>query len=156
MSAHAQAAIALLLGALLVLALPAPDAAAHTAGGRILSGKAAIAEFRFSDGSPMAFADVKVFSPSQELWLAGRADGAGRFAFMPDKAGEWALEAREAEGHSARLSLGIAADDLTTTALIPRYWGFVLLGSVALNLLLLSLPLSGRKSIFSFGTRSRL
>jgi nickel transport protein len=147
MTAHWRAARTLLLGWLLTLVLvPAPHATAHTAGGRILSGKAAIAEFRFSDGSPMAFADIKVFSPSQELWLAGRADGAGRFAFMPDKAGEWALEAREAEGHSARLSLAIAADDLATTALISRYWGFVLLGSVALNLLLLSLRFGRRPS----------
>jgi nickel transport protein len=98
---------AVLLGVLLVLT--PSDVVAHTASGRVLNGKAAITEFRFSDGSPMAFADVKVFAPSKELWLAGRADGAGRFAFMPDKAGEWALEAREAENHTARLTLTIDA-----------------------------------------------
>jgi hypothetical protein len=147
MTVCARAHAALLLGWLLFAALPSPQAAAHTAGGRILNGKAAITEFRFSDGSPMAFADVKVFAPaSTELWLAGRADGAGRFAFMPDKAGDWTVEAREAEGHSARLTVTIAAGDLTTAALIHRYWGFVLLGSVALNLLLLSLLFSGRRA----------
>jgi nickel transport protein len=146
MTAGLRAAAALLLGWLVLAALPS-QAAAHTAGGRILSGKAAITEFRFSDGSPMAFADVKVFAPSStELWLAGRADGAGRFAFMPDKAGDWTVEAREAEGHTARLTVTIAVGDLATAALIPRYWGFVLLGSVALNLLLLSLMLGGQKS----------
>jgi hypothetical protein len=65
---------------------------------------------------------------------------------MPDKAGDWTVEAREAEGHSARLTVTIAAGDLTTAALIHRYWGFVLLGSVALNLLLLSLLFSGRRA----------
>jgi hypothetical protein len=145
MTVCVRAGAALLLGWLALAALSS-QAAAHTAGGRILNGKAAITEFRFSDGSPMAFADVKVFAPSStELWLAGRADGSGRFAFMPDKAGDWTVEAREAEGHTALLTVTIAAGDLATAALIPRYWGFVLLGSVALNLLLLSLMFGSQK-----------
>jgi hypothetical protein len=51
-----------LVGLLLLLSLA--QAAAHTVSGRVLQGKASIVEFRFSDGSPMAFADVKVFAPS--------------------------------------------------------------------------------------------
>jgi len=130
---------------LLVLALLPPQPVAHTVSGRVLDGKAAIAEFRFSDGSPMAFADIKVFAPSKELWLAGRADGAGRFAFMPDNPGEWTLEAREAENHTARLALTVGASDLAATALIGRHWAFVLLGSFALNILLASLLLRARR-----------
>ena len=137
-------AAATLLGLSLTLLLPL-QATAHTVGGRVLDGKAAIAEFRFSDGSPMAFADIKVFAPSKELWLAGRADGAGRFAFMPDNPGEWTLEAREAENHTARLALTIGANDLAATALIGRHWAFVLLGSFALNILLASLLLRARQ-----------
>ena len=94
MSVAAIARALALVGGLL-LTLLSQQASAHTASGRVLNGKAAIAEFQFSNGSPMAFADVKVFAPSSELWLAGRADGAGRFAFMPDKPGQWTLEARE-------------------------------------------------------------
>ena len=94
----------------------------------------------------MAFADVKVFAPSKELWLAGRADGAGRFAFMPDNAGEWTLEAREAENHTARLTLTIDAADLAPTALIARHWAFVLLGSLALNIWLASMLLRHRRA----------
>jgi nickel transport protein len=135
---------ATLLGALLLL--PPSNAAAHTVNGRVLNGKAAIMEFRFSDGSPMAFADVKVFAPSKELWLAGRADGAGRFAFMPDNAGEWTLEAREAENHTARLTLTVNAADLTPAALIARHWAFVLLGSLALNIWLASMLLKYRRA----------
>jgi nickel transport protein len=144
MISFVPARTALLLGALLLL--PLSGAAAHTVSGRVLNGKAAVTEFRFSDGSPMAFADVKVFAPSKELWLAGRADGAGRFAFMPDKAGEWALEAREAENHTARLTLTIDAADLAPTALIARHWAFVLLGSLALNIWLGSILLRRRRA----------
>jgi nickel transport protein len=132
-----------LVGLLLLLSLA--QAAAHTVSGRVLQGKASIVEFRFSDGSPMAFADVKVFAPSKELWLAGRADGAGRFAFVPDSAGEWRLEAREAENHVAHLTLTVAAGDLAATALIGRHWAFVLLASFALNILLASLLLRRRR-----------
>jgi nickel transport protein len=135
--------VAALLGLLFALSLT--PVAAHTVSGRVLNGKAAIAEFRFSDGSPMAFADVKVFAPSKELWLAGRADGGGRFAFMPDSAGEWTLEAREAENHTARLTLTIAAGDLAASALIGRHWAFVLLASFALNILLVSILLRRRR-----------
>jgi hypothetical protein len=143
MIAGGPARAALLLVALL---LPPSGTAAHTVSGRVLNGKAAIAEFRFSDGSPMAFADVKVFAPSKELWLAGRADGAGRFAFMPDKAGEWTVEAREAENHTARLAVTVDATDLAPTALISRHWAFVLLGSLALNIWLASLLLKHRRA----------
>ena len=136
-------AAATLLGLSLTL-LPL-QVTAHTVSGRVLDGKAAIAEFRFSDGSPMAFADIKVFAPSKELWLAGRADGAGRFAFMPDNPGEWTLEAREAENHTARLALTVGANDLAATALIGRHWAFVLLGSFAVNILLASLLLRARQ-----------
>jgi hypothetical protein len=83
----------------------------------------------------MAYADVKVFAPSSELWLAGRAGGAGRFAFMPDNPGQWKIEAREAEeNHTAHLTLTVDAADLAPVALISRHWGFVLLGSFALNI----------------------
>ena len=145
MIAALPARTATLLGLLLALALTVTPAAAHTVSGRVLNGKAAITEFRFSDGSPMAFADIKVFAPSKELWLAGRADGAGRFAFMPDNAGEWTLEAREAENHTAHLTLTVGAGDLAATALIGRHWAFVLLVSFALNILLASLLLTKRR-----------
>jgi nickel transport protein len=135
-----------LLLALNVLGLSAPQAFAHGAGGRILSGNAVIAEFRFADGSPMAFADVKVHAPSRELWLGGRTDGAGKFAFVPDNPGEWTLEARDAEDHTARLVVTVGAGDLGAAAVIHRYWGYALLASFALNLLLLMTPL-GRRSL---------
>lgn len=145
MIARMSARAIVLLGALLVL--PVSSAAAHTVSGRVLDGNAAIVEFRFSGGSPMAFADIKVFAPSKELWLAGRADSAGRFAFIPDKAGEWTLEAREAENHTARLTLTVDGADLAPTALISRHWGFVLLGSLALNIWLASILLKHGRAI---------
>ena len=63
MSVAALARALALVGGLL-LTLLSQQAGAHTATGRVLNGKAAIAEFRFSNGPPMAFADVKVFAPS--------------------------------------------------------------------------------------------
>lgn len=116
---------------------------AHTVAGRSLDGKAAIVEFRYSDSQPMAYAAVRVFAPDVvEVWQSGRTDGSGRFAFVPDRVGDWRVEARDEENHVAQLAITIDGN-ISVTASLSRFWGLVLWGSIGLNLVLLALMLTG-------------
>ncbi|MEZ4526459.1 MAG: hypothetical protein R2941_11120 [Desulfobacterales bacterium] len=79
-------------------------AAAHGTGCRILTeDKAVTAEFYYSGGEPMSYAEVLVFSPEDEKieFQNGRTDRKGRFAFCPDTPGKWRIEASDGMGHKA-------------------------------------------------------
>ncbi len=64
----------------------------------------------FDTGEPMAGALITVFSPRYPThpWLTGRADGEGRFWFVPDtgQPGYWTVRVRE-EGHGAMISVEV-------------------------------------------------
>lgn len=112
-------------------------AQAHTAAGRSLDGGAVIVEFRYSDNQPMAYAATKVIAPGEtSAWQVGRTDGSGRFAFVPDRAGAWQVEALDEENHAARYTVNVAQNLKPAPALSP-FWGLVLWGSVILNLFLI-------------------
>ena len=71
---------------------------AHTVSGRAIDAKPAVVEFRYSNGEPMAHAEVAVFGPADsEPYQTGRADALGRFAFVADRDGAWRVEARDEE-----------------------------------------------------------
>jgi nickel transport protein len=137
---------ATLLATLFMVAASFGSADAHTVAGRTLDGKAAITEFRFAGGEPMAYAQVKVFAPdATEPFQVGHADGAGRFAFVPDRAGEWRVEAREeAENHGARLLVSVSPD-ASVSVQLNRFWRAVLWTSIATNLVLVVVMLSRRR-----------
>lgn len=58
-------------------------------------------EFRYSDGEPMAYAEVLIFSPQDPKaeHQNGRTDKHGKFAFCPDAAGAWRISADDGTGH---------------------------------------------------------
>jgi len=83
---------------------------AHGTGYRIISDNRAItAEFYYSDGEPMNYADVLVFSPQDKKteYQNGRCDRQGRFAFYPDASGAWRIEVNDGMGHKVRGSVEI-------------------------------------------------
>ena len=92
---------ALFCAALLLAALPA---AAHGVETRIIGDGAATVEFRFTDGTPLAFAEALVTAPDggDEPAGTGRTDRNGRFSFFPDRAGDWQVEVHDEGGHVAR------------------------------------------------------
>jgi len=57
--------------------------------------------FYYSGGAPMAFAEVLVFAPGEELieFQNGRTDGQGFFAFCPPQSGKWRVEVNDGRGH---------------------------------------------------------
>lgn len=85
-----------------------PFADAHGTGYQVLNDSNALTlEFRYSDGEPMSYAEVLVFSPEDEKseYQSGRTDRKGRFAFYPDKKGKWIIEANDEMGHKARAEI---------------------------------------------------
>lgn len=66
-------------------------------------------EFTFDDGTPMSFAEIKVFSPgdAETLSQTGRTDKNGYFAFIPDADGKWTVRAADGTGHLARAQIEV-------------------------------------------------
>ena len=71
--------------------------------------RAVVLDLHYSDGERMSYADVQVFAPAETVaFLHARADRLGRAAFVPDRDGEWRIEARDAEGHVVHASVPVA------------------------------------------------
>jgi nickel transport protein len=64
----------------------------------------------FDNGEPMAGALITVFNPRHPThpWLTGRANGEGRFWFVPDagQPGYWTVRVRE-DDHGAMISVEV-------------------------------------------------
>jgi nickel transport protein len=68
----------------------------------------------YDGGGIPAFAAATVFGPdaSESPYQSGRADASGRFAFLPDRAGEWTVIIDDEMGHRRRAAITIDADFL--------------------------------------------
>lgn len=66
-------------------------------------------EFSYDDGSPMSYAEIKVFGPDDPAKLSqtGRTDKNGYFAFIPDAEGQWLVAAEDGAGHLAKAELAV-------------------------------------------------
>ncbi len=53
----------------------------------------------YDDGTPVSFAEVKVYTPREREFLSGVTDVNGIFAFVPDGAGRWKVEVDDGMGH---------------------------------------------------------
>lgn len=104
------------LPVLLALAAPAAlfpasfEARGHAAELLVEERSAVAVTARYDTGTPMAEAQIVVFSPDSPVdpWLHGMTDGDGRFVFVPgDQAGRWSVRVRQA-GHGAIVHLDLA------------------------------------------------
>ncbi len=95
------------------------DADAHGTAFRLLQNSTlAAVQFHYSDGEPMAYAEVLVFSP-QDLKVEhqnGRTDRHGTFAFCPDKPGAWRITASDGMGHLCEATVDVSQDSPTGKA----------------------------------------
>jgi hypothetical protein len=68
--------------------------------------------FGYTDGEPMLFARVKVFSPSSPDAPVQEsiADRAGYFSFIPFEPGEWRLTAEDGMGHKGTITISVNAE----------------------------------------------
>jgi nickel transport protein len=81
---------------------------AHGVGGEVSTGGTAVTA-RYSDGTPMSYARVKISAPDGgPTFQSGRSDRNGRFCFYPDGPGTWTVVVDDEMGH--RLSLAVPVD----------------------------------------------
>lgn len=136
--------------ALLLLCLPTL-AMAHGAAYQPVDEEAVAIQFSYILGEPMTGAEVQVLPPDSEApHQVARADREGRFAFVPNRPGDWTLIADDGAGHRVQARVAVSADGVTLEA--PRQlpvsptW---LLGGLLLSLLvnagLISALLAARK-----------
>lgn len=71
--------------------------------------EAFIIKIAYDDGVPMSYAEVKIFSPSDQKieYQNGRTDKNGRFVFFPDKAGKWKIEINDGMGHGVVTNISV-------------------------------------------------
>lgn len=134
-------------------ALYASAAAAHTVGWSVdTETDATVLRFGYSDGEPMAFAEVTVTAPDGRVWQKARADREGRFAVaMPSDAAEgaaWQVAALDAEGHSVNAEVTAASTGNVTAArdFTVRALGWVAIAAVLSSIALGAALLEGRAS----------
>ena len=69
--------------------------------------------FLTSDGSPFAHRSVAVYSPTgKEQYQTGRTDAAGRFAFVPDRKGDWRVRVSSHQGHGTEALVVVEQDQV--------------------------------------------
>lgn len=96
----------LILTVLFIGILLAPDlVTAHGTGFKVINNApAVVAEFYYTDNTPMAYAAVLVFSPeNKEIeYQNGRTDQEGRFSFYPKTQGKWWIKVNDGMGHAVK------------------------------------------------------
>jgi nickel transport protein len=95
--------------ALLLHALPAP-ANAHEVLHEVEDSKAIVVRLFFADGSPFSYESCEArFEDEDVPYLVGFTDANGRFAFVPDRAGTWRIQATSEDGHGTEVTLEVDA-----------------------------------------------
>lgn len=64
-------------------------------------GRAMVVEAAYDDGEPMDYVKVRVKGPDGKTFQVGNTDGHGRFAWVPDRSGQWTVTAADGMGHKA-------------------------------------------------------
>ncbi len=121
--------------------VPAAAAAAVLAGSLAAHGldievrrhaPAVVLKASYSGSEPVAFAAVKIYGPgtSPVAYQSGNADASGRFAFVPDREGEWRAVVDDELGHREELRIiidgkfmeaGVAGAGGSTRARLPLW-----------------------------------
>jgi len=74
-------------------------------------GRAVVLKVSYDDGSPMDFAEVRVFAPGDTLEYAmGSTDARGFFAFCPSRKGEWKVMVSDGMGHGINRTFEVRED----------------------------------------------
>jgi len=79
---------------------------------------AIIVQAEYSAAEPVAYADVRIYSPEslKTGYQNGHTDIAGYFAFVPDQAGTWTFSIDDGLGHLAKTTVTVSPDFFTSRA----------------------------------------
>ena len=74
---------------------------AHGVHHSVTRDEAVIVNAMYQGNEPMAYAEVKIYSPadSEVEYQNARTDKNGKFAFYPDMKGEWTIKVNDGMGH---------------------------------------------------------
>jgi len=134
-----------LLGSLPLAAL------AHGAGHERLADADTVSlRFAYALGEPMAAARVEVAEPGSTIVQRGQTDADGRFAFVPDRPGEWTVTADDGLGHEVVAPVTVGGAEPAEPAALPvsippRWLLYTLLASLAANAGLVSVIVAARR-----------
>lgn len=104
----------------LLLALSACSVWGHGVEISTIKGGAGVSAV-YSDGSPLAFAEVKVFAPGEhESFQEGMTDREGRFVFHPTTNGSWRIHLDDGMGHGGDTLIDIDPAGLPNRLPSPR------------------------------------
>lgn len=107
-------------------------ACAHGMLHQIVREDAVIVSAQYDDGEPVSYADVKVYSPVEGkiAHQTGRTDRNGRFAIIPDSAGEWKIIVDGGMGHLIETAFTVnetfdVETDKQAGGALPRWQGIL-------------------------------
>ncbi|GFM34646.1 DUF4198 domain-containing protein [Desulfovibrio subterraneus] len=106
-----------LLFAIALMVINASPAFGHGVSYGMAESKALTVFFAYSGNEPMSYVPVLVFGPQSTPDLEfqnGRTDAQGKFAFVPDRSGEWRVEASDGTGHKGVMTVTVTEDMLTS------------------------------------------
>ena len=92
-----------------IMAMPY-NALGHGTDYRLIDQEVVVAaEFFYSDNTPMQYAEVLVFSPTNAKveYQNGRTDQNGRFAFLAETPGEWQMKVNDGMGHAVHATVTV-------------------------------------------------
>ncbi len=98
-----------------ILLIAAGPLAAHDLDVEVrLHAPAVVLRAAYSGSAAVAYAAVRVFAPGTATveFQSGYADAAGRFAFVPDREGDWRAVVDDEMGHRAERRISIGRDFL--------------------------------------------
>jgi len=106
----------------------------------------------YDDGQPLAFCDVRIFSPkdAKTAYQQGLTDGYGRFLFVPDTSGNWKVEVDDGMGHGLIETIPISAEMTLTKGLekkhLNRYQEIIIGVSIIFGLTGIGFYFAGKKN----------
>lgn len=106
-----------LLFAIALMVINASPAFGHGVSYGMAESKALTVFFAYTGSEPMSYVPVLVFGPQSTPDLEyqnGRTDAQGKFAFVPDRSGEWRVEASDGTGHKGVMTVTVTEDMLTS------------------------------------------
>lgn len=119
---------------------------------RVTEAPAEVVRFSYTAGQAMDGARIRVRMPeTQQVFQVGRTDAQGQFAFVPDRPGNWIVEADDERGHKLEATVAVgasaaAAEEEPERVVVPRQilmWA--LLGSLLANAGLISALIGAKK-----------
>lgn len=94
----------------LALLLHAP-ALAHEVEHVVEDPKAVVVRLTYADSTAFSYESCEARYEEEDVpYLAGFTDANGRFAFVPDRAGTWRIQATSGDGHGTEITLAVDAN----------------------------------------------